>query len=46
MDWIDLVNGSDQWKALVTFGFHTMLRNSGVAAQLVAFQKGLSSMYL
>jgi hypothetical protein len=37
----------DQWKALVNtvmnFGFHKMLWSSWVAAQLAAFQDGLSS---
>jgi hypothetical protein len=28
MDWIDLAQDRDQWRALVTFGFHKMLRNS------------------
>jgi hypothetical protein len=48
MDWIDLAQDRDQWRALVNtvmyIRFHKMLRSSLVAAQLPASQEGLSSM--
>jgi hypothetical protein len=48
MDWIDLAQGRDQWRALVNtvmnLRFHKMLGSSCVAAQLAASQEGLSSM--
>jgi hypothetical protein len=50
MEWIDLAKNMDQWRAVVntvmTFGFHKMLGNSLVAAQLAASQDGLSCMEL
>jgi hypothetical protein len=55
MDWIDLAQERDQWRALVntvrnlrihSFGFHKMLGNSLVVAELAASQEGLSSMEL
>jgi hypothetical protein len=45
MDWIDLAQNRDQWRALVnTVMNHKMLGSSRVAAQLAASQEGLSSM--
>jgi hypothetical protein len=48
MEWIDLTQDRDQWKALVNavmnHRFHKMLGSSCVAAQLAASQEGLSSM--
>jgi hypothetical protein len=48
MDWIDLAENRDKWRALVNkviiFGLHTM-ENSCVAERLAASQ-GLSSMEL
>jgi hypothetical protein len=45
MDWIDMAQDRDQWKALVnTVVSHKMLGLSGVAAQLAASQEELSSM--
>jgi hypothetical protein len=44
MDWIDLAQDRDQWRALVRF--HKMLGNSWVGAQLVASQEGLGSIEL
>jgi hypothetical protein len=47
MDWIDLAQDRDQWRALVnTFGIYNMLGNSWVAAQLATSQEELSSMEL
>jgi hypothetical protein len=50
MDWIDLVQDRDQWKALVntliTFGFRNMLVSLWVAAQLAASQERLSAIKL
>jgi hypothetical protein len=46
VDWIDVVQDRDQWRALVcengNDGFHKMLENSSVTAQLAARQEGLS----
>jgi hypothetical protein len=45
MNWIDLTQDRDQWRALVnTFGFHKMPGTSLVAAQLATSQRGLNSM--
>jgi hypothetical protein len=47
MDWIDLDQDRDQWRALVNpKGFHKTLWSSWVAAQMAASQEGLSSMKL
>jgi hypothetical protein len=50
IDWIDLAQDRDQWRALVKtvmyFGFHKMLGSSWVAERLAASQEGLSSMKL
>jgi hypothetical protein len=50
MDWIDLAQNRDQWRALVntvmTFGFHKILGSSRVATQLAVSQEGRSSMKL
>jgi hypothetical protein len=44
MDWIDLAQNRDQWRALVrNFGFHKMLGSYCVAAQVVTSQEGLNS---
>jgi hypothetical protein len=44
VDWVDVAQDRDQWRASVnTFGFHKMLGSSCVAAQLTASQEGLSS---
>jgi hypothetical protein len=47
MDWIDLAQDIDQWRAFVNtlmkLGLHKMLGISLVAAQLTASQEGLSS---
>jgi hypothetical protein len=48
MDWIDLAEDRDHWRALVNtvmnLRFHKMFGSSWVAAQLAASQEGLSSM--
>jgi hypothetical protein len=49
MDWINLVQDTDKLRALVNtliFGFHKMLGNSWVVAQLAAAQEELNSMDL
>jgi hypothetical protein len=47
MDWIDLAQDMDQWRALVNtlmnLRFDKMLGNSGVAADLASPQEGFSS---
>jgi hypothetical protein len=47
VDWFDLAQDRDQWRALVNMvmnlGFPKLLGSSRVAAQLAAFQEGLSS---
>jgi hypothetical protein len=43
MDWIDLAEDRDQWRALA-LGFHKMLESPRVTAQLAASQEGLISM--
>jgi hypothetical protein len=46
MDWSDLAQDRDQWRALVkkrTFGFCKMLGNSRVTERLMVSQKELSS---
>jgi hypothetical protein len=43
MDWIDLAQDRDQWRALVK-RFYKTVGSSWVAAQLAASQEGLSSM--
>jgi hypothetical protein len=47
MDWIDLAQDSDQWRALLNmvmnFGFHKMLGSFGVAEGLAASKEGLTS---
>jgi hypothetical protein len=48
VDWIDLAQNRDQWRALVNMlmnlRVHKMLGSSRVAAQLAASEEGLSSM--
>jgi hypothetical protein len=50
MDWIDLAQDRDQWRALVNTEMnlraHNILDNFLVTAQLAASQEGLSSMEL
>jgi hypothetical protein len=48
MGWIDQAQNRDQWRAPVNtiIGFYKLLDISWVAAQLVDFQEGLSSMKL
>jgi hypothetical protein len=49
MDWIDLAQDRDQWRALVDTVMNLwekMLGNSLVAAQLAASEEGLISMEL
>jgi hypothetical protein len=41
MDWIDLAEDRDRWRALVNMVMN--LQSSGVAAQLADSQEGLSS---
>jgi hypothetical protein len=48
IEWIDLADGLDQWKALyvpfnILSGFDTMLESCSAAAQLVLSREGLSS---
>jgi hypothetical protein len=44
MEWIDMAQDRDQWRALVnTSGFHKVLGISCVAELLAALQEGLSS---
>jgi hypothetical protein len=49
MDWIDLVQDMDRWRALVnavkeTFGFHQMRGISWLAEELLAFHECVCSM--
>jgi hypothetical protein len=46
VDWISLAQDRYRWRALVTFGFHKMLGNCRVAAQLEASRVVLSSIEL
>jgi hypothetical protein len=48
VDWIDVAQNTDQWRALVStvmnLGFHRILGSSRVAAQWAATQDRLSSL--
>jgi hypothetical protein len=50
MDWIDLAQDRDRWRAVVnawwTFGLHNMQGISWVAEDLLGSQEGLCSMEL
>jgi hypothetical protein len=45
MDWINLAQDRDKWKAFV-YKFHKTLGNSWIAERLAAYQEGLSSLEL
>jgi hypothetical protein len=46
MDWIDLAQDRDQWRAIVNTAMKLMLGSSWIASQLLDSQEGLSSMKL